>query len=115
MGRPDVGRDDVHVVRLFDRRGGSGRGHGHAPRRLAVVPPVVPTFRSGIALAGVLLALAGARPTAHDPITTKVTFAREIRAILSARCTICHAPGGSAPMPLTTYEEVRPWARAIKE
>jgi hypothetical protein len=52
---------------------------------------------------------------AHDPITTKITFAREIRAILSARCTLCHAPGGPAPMALTTYEEVRPWARAIKE
>lgn len=60
--------------------------------------------------------LLGARSTiAHDPITTKVTFAREIRAILSVRCTPCHAPGGSAPMPLTTYDEVRPWARSIKE
>jgi hypothetical protein len=58
---------------------------------------------------------AAARPAAHDPITTKITFAREIRAILSTRCTTCHSPGGSAPMPLTTYEEVRPWARAIKE
>ena len=56
-----------------------------------------------------------ARPAAHDPITTKVTFAREIRAILAARCVTCHAPHGSAPMPLTTYDEVRPWARAIKE
>jgi mono/diheme cytochrome c family protein len=44
-----------------------------------------------------------------------VTFAREIRAILSSRCVTCHAPRGSAPMPLTTYEQVRPWARAIKE
>lgn len=52
---------------------------------------------------------------AHDPITTKITFAREIRAILSARCAVCHAAGGSAPMALTTYEDVRPWARAIKE
>jgi hypothetical protein len=59
--------------------------------------------------------LAAARPTAHDPITTKITFAREIRAILAARCAVCHAPGGSAPMALTTYEEVRPWARAIKD
>ncbi len=59
--------------------------------------------------------MAAARPAAHDPTTARVTFAREIRAILSARCTVCHAPGGSAPMPLTTYEEVRPWARAIKE
>lgn len=62
------------------------------------------------------LILIGARPTtAHDPITTKITFAREIRAILAARCAVCHAPGGSAPMALTTYEEVRPWARAIKD
>jgi hypothetical protein len=63
-----------------------------------------------------LLILVSARSTiAHDPITTKVTFAREIRAILSSRCASCHAAGGSAPMPLTTYEEVRPWARGIKE
>ena len=27
----------------------------------------------------------------------------------------CHSPGGRAPMPLTTYEEARPWAKAIKE
>jgi hypothetical protein len=59
--------------------------------------------------------VAVARPVAHDPITTKVTFAREIGAILSARCVTCHAPHGSAPMPLTTYYEVRPWARAIKQ
>ncbi len=52
---------------------------------------------------------------AHDPITTKITFSREISAILSTRCATCHSSGGSAPMPLTTYEEVRPWARAIKE
>jgi hypothetical protein len=56
-----------------------------------------------------------ARRRPHDPITTKITFDREIRAILRARCAMCHAPGGSAPMPLTTYEDVRPWARAIKD
>jgi hypothetical protein len=65
---------------------------------------------------GVLLALVTpAQPAAHDPITTKITFAREIRAILAARCAVCHAPGGPAPMALTTYEDVRPWARAIKD
>ena len=63
----------------------------------------------------VLIALSARPLTAHDPITTNVTFAREIRAILSARCASCHAAGGSAPMPLTTYEDVRPWARGIKE
>ncbi|HYT65512.1 MAG TPA: hypothetical protein VEL51_03800 [Vicinamibacterales bacterium] len=62
-----------------------------------------------------LLAAVSARSAAHDPITTKVTFGREVRAILAARCVTCHSARGSAPMPLTTYDEVRPWARAIKE
>ena len=62
-----------------------------------------------------LLALLTSDAAAHDPITTRVTYAREVRAIIGARCVTCHAPGGSAPMPLTTYDETRPWARAIKE
>jgi len=55
-----------------------------------------------------------ASAAAHDPVT-KVTYQREVRAILQARCVSCHASGGPAPMPLTSYEEVRPWARAIKD
>jgi len=50
-----------------------------------------------------------------DTITTPITFDREIRAILRARCASCHAPGAPAPMPFTTYEDVRPWARGIKD
>src|SRR5215471_10926976 len=52
---------------------------------------------------------------AHDPVTTKITFDREVRAILQARCGACHSAGAPAPMPLTTYDDVRPWARAIKD
>ena len=52
---------------------------------------------------------------AHERISTKVSWDREIAPIVAARCASCHAAGGRAPMPLTTYEEVRPWARAIKE
>ena len=52
---------------------------------------------------------------AHDRISTRVSWDREVAPIVSARCRSCHSPGGKAPMPLTTYEEVRPWARAIKE
>jgi hypothetical protein len=52
---------------------------------------------------------------AHDPISTRVTWDREIGPIVQARCVSCHARGGRAPMPLTTYEEARPWARAIRE
>ncbi|MEO6235433.1 MAG: hypothetical protein ABIQ52_00445 [Vicinamibacterales bacterium] len=64
----------------------------------------------------VCLIVLGARFTAaHDPIAAKVTFTPEIQAILRTRCTPCHTRGGSAPMPLRTYAEVRPWARAIKD
>jgi hypothetical protein len=67
----------------------------------------------GLVTAVVLLAAASLG--AHDPITTKVTWEREIAPIVQARCVSCHTAGGRAPMPLTTYEEVRPWARAIRE
>ena len=53
--------------------------------------------------------------SAHDPIGTKVTWDREIAPLVQARCVSCHSPTGKAPMPLTTYEETRPWARAIRE
>jgi hypothetical protein len=43
-----------------------------------------------------------------------VTFAKDIAPILQRSCQNCHRPQGVGPMPLTTYEEVRPWARTIK-
>src|SRR5262245_53494115 len=54
------------------------------------------------------------RGNAHEIITTKITFNKEIVRILSKSCMSCHRPGGPAPMPLTTYQEGRPWAQAIK-
>ena len=53
--------------------------------------------------------------SAHVRITTKVTWDREIAPIVQARCVSCHREGGKAPMALTTYDEARPWAKAIKE
>ena len=44
-----------------------------------------------------------------------VTFTRDIAPILQRSCENCHRADGVAPMPLTTYEEARPWARAIKQ
>lgn len=52
---------------------------------------------------------------AHDRITTQVTWARDIAPLVQARCVRCHHEGGRGPMPLTTYEQARPWAKAIKE
>ena len=44
-----------------------------------------------------------------------VTFSKDIVPILQRSCQDCHRPNGAGPMSLITYEEVRPWARAIKE
>src|SRR5579863_8084922 len=51
---------------------------------------------------------------AHDIITTKITFSKEISRLIYKRCATCHHEGGSA-FSLMTYEEARPWAKAIKE
>jgi hypothetical protein len=63
-----------------------------------------------------LLVLIGTVPAfAHDLITTKVTFSREISRIFLQRCLSCHREGGIGPMALDSYEAARPWAKAIKE
>ena len=43
-----------------------------------------------------------------------VTFTKDIVPILQRSCQVCHRVGEMAPMSLVTYEEVRPWARSIK-
>ena len=45
----------------------------------------------------------------------QVTFTKDIAPILQARCQSCHRPNTFAPMSLLTYEEVRPWAKSIKQ
>ena len=44
-----------------------------------------------------------------------VTFARDVAPIIFNKCANCHRPGEVAPMPLTSYQEVRPWGKAIRE
>ena len=66
-----------------------------------------------VALAVGLLAPAAATAQS-DESSAGVTFAKDIAPILQRSCQQCHRPDGVAPMPLTTYEEVRPWAKAIK-
>jgi mono/diheme cytochrome c family protein len=45
---------------------------------------------------------------------SEVTFTKDVAPILQRSCQSCHRPDGMAPMSLLTYEEVRPWASAIK-
>jgi mono/diheme cytochrome c family protein len=44
-----------------------------------------------------------------------VTFAKDVAPIVFNKCATCHRPGEAVPMSLTSYQEVRPWAKAIKE
>jgi hypothetical protein len=43
------------------------------------------------------------------------TFAKDVAPIFQKSCQACHHPGTSAPMSLVSYEDVRPWARAIRQ
>src|SRR5258706_11295435 len=43
------------------------------------------------------------------------TFSKDVAPILYKNCATCHRPGDIAPMSLLTYQEVRPWAKAIRE
>src|SRR5439155_7727694 len=52
--------------------------------------------------------------SAHEPITTKVRFNKEVIRTLQRSCLGCHHPGGIA-MSFATYDEARPLSKAIKE
>lgn len=51
---------------------------------------------------------------AHDVITTRITWTREMSRLVYGNCVSCHREGGAA-FSLVKYEEARPWAKAIKE
>jgi hypothetical protein len=71
------------------------------------------------ALVAAIMPLAAGGASLHAqgderPAVQSVTFTRDVAPILQRACQHCHRPGSIAPMSLLTYEEVRPWARAIK-
>ena len=81
----------------------SAASSGQRYKRLALV-----LFALAVALMSFVFA------SAHEPITTKVRFNKEVIRVLQRSCLGCHRPGGIA-MSLATYDEARPWAKAIKE
>ncbi|HMC58933.1 MAG TPA: hypothetical protein VKJ01_07065, partial [Candidatus Solibacter sp.] len=52
---------------------------------------------------------------AGDGVNKPVTFAKDVAPILQAKCEECHRKGTAAPMSLATFQETRPWAKAIRE
>src|SRR5437764_14259186 len=46
--------------------------------------------------------------------SSSATFTKDVLPILQSKCQECHRSGEIGPMSLLTYDEVRPWAKAIK-
>ncbi|MXZ71579.1 MAG: cytochrome c [Acidobacteria bacterium] len=65
-----------------------------------------------VLLLGALLLPGAAVAQSADP--EEPTFANDVAPILYESCVNCHRPGEIAPMSLISYQEVRPWARSIK-
>src|SRR2546430_1402849 len=43
-----------------------------------------------------------------------ITFHKDVEPILQKNCQSCHRPGQIAPMSFLTYQDTRPWAKAMK-
>ena len=60
-------------------------------------------------------AMAGAAAAGENAAAESVpTFNADVGPILYESCASCHRAGQVAPMTLTSYQEARPWARAIR-
>jgi hypothetical protein len=66
-------------------------------------------------LAGVAFGMLPNPAGAADLSAKPPTFAKDVAPILQEKCQNCHRNGSMAPMSLMTYEETRPWAKAIKQ
>ena len=66
-----------------------------------------------ILLCSAALMLPG-RASAQAASPQEPTFASDVAPILYRSCVKCHRTGQIAPMSLISYQEVRPWARSIR-
>ncbi len=46
---------------------------------------------------------------------SSVTFTKDVAPVLQKNCQGCHRPGEAAPFSLLTYEQARPWSKAMRE
>ena len=66
-------------------------------------------------LAGFAAAAEISNKTGAAATSRPVTFTKDVAPILQQRCQECHRTGSMAPMSLLTYDETRPWAKAIRQ
>ena len=95
------------LYNCWKRLAGAHRGGCSMPAFLPVTVVLFATVSVAAALAADASTVAGAIATSH------VYEGRG--ATLQNRCQVCHRPDTFAPMSLLTYEEVRPWAKSIRQ
>jgi mono/diheme cytochrome c family protein len=61
-----------------------------------------------------LLVLGAASLASAEAAEGTPTFTKDVAPILYENCVACHRPNHLAPMSLMTYDDARPWARAVK-
>ena len=72
--------------------------------------PTRSSFLGTLSLLAVAVLVAPLSVSAQDA----PTFNADVGPILYENCAECHRQGEVAPMVLTSYQTVRPWARSIK-
>ncbi len=65
------------------------------------------------AASGPVLAPSSPLLAASTDTAGAITYTKHIAPTLQQRCLGCHRQGQIGPMPLTSYSEVRPWAKSI--
>ena len=65
-------------------------------------------------LAGAMLVASSVAVPSTVAAQSSPTFTKDVAPIFQRKCEACHRPDSIAPMSLVTYEQARPWARAIK-
>src|ERR1041384_66907 len=73
------------------------------------------TLIAALVVVAAALALPAAADSNETTVQAKPTFAKDIARIFQEKCEECHRKGTAAPMSLVSYQEVRPWAKAIRE
>src|SRR5436309_2083716 len=87
-----------HIIRSVEKIGGTTMAKAKFGSALALVVVIAyPQFSNA------------------QSANTAITFTKDIAPILQEKCQACHRPDSMAPMSLVTYEESRPWAKAIRE
>ena len=62
----------------------------------------------------IAMTLSGSIAATAGSVSTTPTYYKDIAPLMQNRCQECHRSGEVAPMSFMSYDQVRPWAKAIK-